>query len=71
MNLKSYIVVNVGNEIDGRLTVIKIEKAYRNIASAEKYINSVAKVYSEPIKISDQTIVCLFERNVHEVEIED
>jgi hypothetical protein len=71
MKLKAYIVVNVGNEIDGRLTVVKIEKSFSSTESAQKYMNSVPRVYSEPLKTKDQTINCLFERNVHEVEIED
>jgi hypothetical protein len=46
MKLKAYIVVNVGNEIDGRLTVVKIEKSFSSTESAQKYMNSVPRVYS-------------------------
>ena len=69
--MKAYIVVNVGNEIEGRLTAVKIEKGFNNPESAQKYLNSLPKTYSEQMKLADQTVNFLCERNVQEVEIED
>lgn len=68
--MKAYIVINVASEVEGRLTAVKIEKAFTTAEAAQKYMDNLPKSYPDQIKLPDQTIKCWCERNVQEIEIE-
>jgi hypothetical protein len=69
--MKIYVIINVANEIDGRLTAVKIEKAYKDKASAEKFMASNKTSYLEDLQVDSQKLKMLCERNVQEVDVED
>ena len=68
--VKVYIIVGVATEIEGRITAVKLEKAFATVEAAQKYMDSVPKSYPEQIKTETSTISCWCERNVQEIEIE-
>ncbi len=69
--MKIYVIVNVGNEIEGRLTSVKLEKAYKDKSRVEAFMKSNKISYIEETKIENDTLKFFYERNVQEIEIED
>ncbi len=69
--MKIYVIVNVGNEIEGRLTSVKLEKAYKDKSRVEAFMKSNKTSYIEETKIENDTLKFFYERNVQEIEIED
>lgn len=66
-----FVVVNVGNEIDGRITSVKLEKVFKNRQKAEEYLNSSKISYVDEMKIENDVLKFMFERNVQEVVLEE
>ncbi len=69
-SLKIYIVIAVAMEVEGRLTAVKVEKAFNSRELAQKYMDSVPTTYPDKIKLPEQSLSCLCERNVYEIEVE-
>lgn len=69
-NLKAYIVIAVAMEVEGRLTAVKVEKAFNTRELAQKYMDSMPTTYPDRIKLPEQSLNCLCERNVYEIEVE-
>jgi hypothetical protein len=69
--MKIYAIINVGNEIEGRLTAVKIEKAYKDRSNAETYMNKNRVSYVEDLNLDGQKVQMLCERNIQEIEVED
>ena len=69
-SLKIYIVIAVAMEVEGRLTAVKVEKAFNSRELAQKYMDSMPASYPDKIRLPEQSINCLCERNVYEVEVE-
>ena len=69
-NLKAYIVIAVAMEVEGRLTAVKVEKAFNTRELAQKYMDSVPTTYPDRIKLPEHSLNCLCERNVYEIEVE-
>jgi hypothetical protein len=69
--MKIYAIINVGNEIEGRLTAVNIEKAYKDRSNAETYMNKNRVSYVEDLNLDGQKVQMLCERNIQEIEVED
>jgi len=69
--MTAYVVVLVGNEIDGRLTSVKLEKAFKTREEADAYMRQGKNSYMDEIAFDDQKIRMFCERNIQEVQLED
>lgn len=69
--MKVFAVVTVATEIDGRVTVVKFEKAFAQAGKADEYVKSLAPKWREVIQQGNASIDCMCERGVHELDVEE
>ena len=69
--MKVYAVVTVATEIEGRLTFVKFDKAFLAASSADAYVKGLTKNWREVIQADNQSIDCICERSVHEIEVDE
>jgi len=66
---KIFAVVVVASEIGGSSILVKIEKAFKSVSSAESFLKKENKSWREVIQINNNSIDCLCERGIQEVEL--
>jgi hypothetical protein len=66
-----YLAITVGQEINGRNVVVKIDKASFNKASIEHFLSQNKNSWNENFKFPEGEVTCFFERHAQEVGVED
>lgn len=66
-----YLAITVGQEINGRNVVVKIDKASFNKASVEQFLAQNKNSWNENFKFPEGEGPCFFERHAQEVGVED
>lgn len=66
---KVFAVVTVASEIGGIGVLVKIEKVFKSANDAEIYVKRENKSWREVIQINNNSIDCLCERGIQEVEL--
>lgn len=66
---KVFAVVTVASEIGGSGVLVKIEKVFKSANDAENYVKKENKSWREVIQINNNSIDCLCERGIQEVEL--
>lgn len=66
---KIFVVVTVASEIGGANILVKIEKAFKSANDAENFLKKENKNWREVIQINNNSIDCLCERGIQEVEL--
>ena len=66
---KVFTVVTVASEIGGTGVLVKIEKVFKSATEAENFVKRENKSWREVIQINNNSIDCLCERGIQEVEL--
>lgn len=69
--MKAYCSIVVGQEIDGKNIVVKIEKVSCNKTKIEHLVNTSKNVWQENFQVPEGTVPMYFQRNLQELEVED
>jgi hypothetical protein len=69
--MKVYASVVVGQEIDGRNVVVKIEKLTCDKSKIDQILTSGKNNWVENYAVPDGTVPMYFSRNPQEIELED
>jgi hypothetical protein len=69
--MQTYICITVGQEINGRNVVIKVDKASTKKEDIEDYIKKNQTSWLEKIDVSGGKVDFFCERHIHEVEVEN
>jgi hypothetical protein len=69
--MKVYAIVTVATEIEGRLTFVKFEKAFLSAHKAEEHMKTLNKSWREIIQAHNQSVDCMCERSVNEIEVDE
>jgi hypothetical protein len=69
--MKIYFVVTISRQIEGEMMLVKFEKAYKDIAKAQEYANTLLKAYTEKIETPDGVIEFMCQRGIHEIILEE
>lgn len=68
--MKVYCSIVVGQEIDGKNVVVKIEKASVDKSKIEA-MQSLKNPWTENFQVPDGNVKMLFQRNFQEFEVDD
>lgn len=62
----------MARQINGEMVFVKVEKAFKDSSSAEKYLSDIGKSSKENIKLNpNQAIECSCERGIFDIEIDE
>ena len=63
--------MSVARQVDGEYVVVKAEKAFLQASKADEYSKGLAKRYTESIATPSGPMVCICERGVFELDVEE
>ncbi len=66
-----YLALTVGQEINGKNVVVKIDKASFNKSVIEQFLSQNRNSWTENFKFPEGELSCFFERHAQEVGVED
>jgi len=67
--MKVFAVISIARQVDGEYCVIKVEKAFTKVESADIFSKSLTKKYAESIQTPNGIINCVCERGVFEIDV--
>jgi len=68
--MKVYCSIIVGQEIDGKNVVVRVEKASTDKAKIEE-MQSLKNPWTENFQVPDGNVKMFFQRNFQEIEVDD
>lgn len=68
--MKVYLCITVGQEIDGKNVVVRIDKASQKKEDIQTFIQSSRNPWTEAIEVPGGKVNFFCERNLQEVEVE-
>lgn len=69
--MKVFAIFSVARQVDGEYVIVKAEKAFTKASSADEYLKTLAKNYTETIQTPTANIQCVCERGVFELDVEE
>lgn len=69
--MKVYLCVTVGQEIDGRNVVVRIDSASANKTKVDEFLNTNKNSWVEKFQVPEGMVDMYFQRNAQEIEVSD
>lgn len=69
--MKIYMCITVGQEINGKNVVVKVDRASKAKEDIEIYVNKNPTTWTEKIPVPGGAVNFFCERHIHEVEVEE
>jgi hypothetical protein len=70
-NKKVFVIITVANQIDGAVTLVKVEKVFSNARDAENFLAKEKTNWREMLNFNNSSFECICERGVQEADFED
>ena len=69
--MKVFAIVTVATEIEGRFTAVRFEKSFLQATKAQEYVSKLSSNWQETIQMGNESVACICERAVHELDVEE
>lgn len=69
--MKIYLCVTVGQEIDGKNVVVRIDYASANKTKVDEFLSSNKSAWVEKFQVPEGVVDMFFQRNAQETEVLD
>jgi hypothetical protein len=69
--MKAFISITIGQEINGRNVVVKVDKACKDKEKIEEFIKTNKTMWNEFLEVPGGKVNFLCERHIHEIEVEE
>lgn len=69
--MKIYMCITVGQEINGKNVVVRVDRASKNKEDLEFFVNKNPATWTEKIAAPGGMVSFFCERHVHECEVEE
>lgn len=69
--MKIYLCITVGQELDGRNVIVRVDKASTNKSVVDQFLSTNKPTWVEKFQVPEGLVDMYFQRNGQEIEVED